>query len=54
MTVIFTAKEDMTIFATGYETNSQYSANYPGDLFVDLDMRFLGPNITYGAFGYEG
>ena len=34
--------------------HTQYSANYPGDLFIDLDRRFMGPNITYGTSGFEG
>ena len=42
----------MTIFPTGYETHTQYSANYPGNLFVDLDQRFMGPNITFTASAF--
>jgi hypothetical protein len=34
--------------------NQQYSANYPGELFVPLDERFLGPNITFSASSWEG
>jgi len=24
-----------------------YSANYPGELRIPLDARFMGPNITF-------
>ncbi len=47
MKVFFTNKGNMTIFETGFEMNKAYSANYPGSLSIPLDMRYLGPNITF-------
>lgn len=49
MTVFFTNKEDTKIYDTGLEMNKLFSANYPGELHVPLNQRYLGPNITFGA-----
>jgi len=49
MTVYFTNTEDPKIYETGYLMNDLFSANYPGELFIPLNQRYLGPNITFGA-----
>lgn len=46
---MFTNQGDTKIYDTGFEMNKLFSANYPGELFVPLNQRYLGPNITFGA-----
>jgi len=49
MTIIFANKDETRIFETGYPMIKNYSANYPGELRVPLDNRFMGPNITFSV-----
>lgn len=52
MTVMFTANEDMKIYETLLEMPRKYSANHPGDLFVHLNDRFMGPNMTFSTINW--
>lgn len=53
-TAVLIAKDNMTLFSSGFSPATKYSVNYPKPLNIPLSRFAFGPNVQYQVKAVDG